>query len=283
MRQLTSLAVALALIGGFAHAQDPPRLGIYFDPSGDGIIVEEVMPDSPAARAGLKAGDRIARFGDRRISSDADLLGALREVKAGQTVTLEIVRDGEKIERPVSFGAEKSGQATEHKAAIPAIPLVPPAPKPSSTPAAAGELGKLDGVIARALESLEGEPGVGEIARARVLLRKARQQLKEIAEAHPAAPAAGHAAPAPPTEPEADPAIPPMPVEGMDFTKLTERIEELMSSGKSPEEIQKIIADEFPGIQVVISTEEMTEEVPEPPTPEPAEPTKPTKKKGAGK
>ena len=69
------------------------QLGELFGvPDGKGMLITEVRENSPAARAGLKAGDIIVEIDGKEISRDHSLLRMLHEKKEGD-VTLTVVRD----------------------------------------------------------------------------------------------------------------------------------------------------------------------------------------------
>lgn len=68
------------------------QLGEYFGAK-DGVLVSSVTADSPAARAGLKAGDVITKVNGETVKDTGDLVGALADVKDDGAVTLDIVRD----------------------------------------------------------------------------------------------------------------------------------------------------------------------------------------------
>jgi len=56
------------------------QLGNYFGaPDGQGILVREVMPGTPAERAGLKAGDVIVRIDGKRVKDASELRSTLRD------------------------------------------------------------------------------------------------------------------------------------------------------------------------------------------------------------
>jgi membrane-associated protease RseP (regulator of RpoE activity) len=71
-------------------------LAPYFDaPEGSGALVVEVLKDTPAARAGIRAGDVVVRVGDQRISDAEDLVRTMREAPAGR-VRVTVIRRGER-------------------------------------------------------------------------------------------------------------------------------------------------------------------------------------------
>lgn len=59
-----------------------------------GAVVIEVEPDSPAARAGLRAGDVIVAVDGRHLRGSADLRNRIGLVPVGEKVTIEFLRDG---------------------------------------------------------------------------------------------------------------------------------------------------------------------------------------------
>ncbi len=85
-----------------------------------GVLVAEVMPGWPAARAGLRGGnDQINFYGeqvliggdiilavdDYQLRDFDDLIAYLvRETSVGQTVNLTILRDGETLQLPLALG-----------------------------------------------------------------------------------------------------------------------------------------------------------------------------------
>jgi C-terminal processing protease CtpA/Prc len=74
------------------------QLGSYFHiPSGEGILVREVSPDTPAAKTGLKAGDVIIRVDGKNVKSIADLRDHLKEESDKKSLSLTIVRSGSEM------------------------------------------------------------------------------------------------------------------------------------------------------------------------------------------
>jgi serine protease Do len=71
---------------------DFPVLGIVMGLGGDGVPVEEVVPGSPAAKAGLRAGDLVTALDGQAIRKGQDLQLALARRKAGEAVEVSVVR-----------------------------------------------------------------------------------------------------------------------------------------------------------------------------------------------
>jgi serine protease Do len=59
-----------------------------------GAIVSQVTPDSPAGRAGLRAGDVIDSLNGKKISNGGALQVAVSTMAPGETISLGIIRDG---------------------------------------------------------------------------------------------------------------------------------------------------------------------------------------------
>ena len=75
--------------------------------SNEGMLLDGVREDSPAAKGGLKAGDRIVKIGNRDVKNVYDYTYALGEMKAGQEYVFEIVRGSERLTLRVTPAAHK--------------------------------------------------------------------------------------------------------------------------------------------------------------------------------
>ncbi|MFN2498168.1 MAG: M20/M25/M40 family metallo-hydrolase [Pyrinomonadaceae bacterium] len=75
--------------------------------SGAGLLLDGVRDDSPAAKAGIKAGDRIVKLAGREVRNVYDYTYALGEMKAGQEYEVELVRGGERIKVKLTPAARK--------------------------------------------------------------------------------------------------------------------------------------------------------------------------------
>jgi serine protease Do/serine protease DegQ len=59
-----------------------------------GAVISQIVPDSPAARAGLREGDVVTEVNGRRIDDAADLRNAVGLLRVGQEVELIVLRQG---------------------------------------------------------------------------------------------------------------------------------------------------------------------------------------------
>ena len=75
--------------------------------SNEGLLLDGVRDESPAAKAGLKAGDRIVKLAGRDVRNVYDYTHALGEMKAGQEYEVEVVRGGERLTLKLTPAARK--------------------------------------------------------------------------------------------------------------------------------------------------------------------------------
>jgi membrane-associated protease RseP (regulator of RpoE activity) len=133
--------ILLAALAGAASAQEPapPKapgyLGVQIAPveAGtrstygiaegvtEGVVIVEAMADSPAAKAGLKAGDVLVRFAGEKVRTPEELVAAVRAHGAGEEVSYLLLRGDGRIDGKLRL------------AALPAAPAAPGAPTPPPT------------------------------------------------------------------------------------------------------------------------------------------------------
>jgi hypothetical protein len=73
----------------------------------NGVKFSDVKPNSPAAKAGLKAGDILVQFGDKPIKNLYDFTDALRRSKVGDVVEVKVLRDGQPLTASVKLEQRK--------------------------------------------------------------------------------------------------------------------------------------------------------------------------------
>ena len=72
----------------------------------EGVFVYSVEDGGAGDKAGLKPGDVITKLNDTQITSMEDLSAAKKGFKAGDTVTLTVLRDGKEITTQLTFDAQ---------------------------------------------------------------------------------------------------------------------------------------------------------------------------------
>lgn len=84
-------------------------LGIGLEPLSEeqGILVARVVPNSPAAKAGLKPGDKLQQVEGNKISSVADLFEVIEQKRPDQKVAFVILRDGKRQEISATLGSDQ--------------------------------------------------------------------------------------------------------------------------------------------------------------------------------
>lgn len=76
------------------HLQDLNKdLAEYFGvKENEGVLVLKVSEDTPAEKAGLKAGDVIVKFNDKKISNAGDVSEILADLEKGDKADIQIIR-----------------------------------------------------------------------------------------------------------------------------------------------------------------------------------------------
>lgn len=77
-----------------------------------GVYVESVEAGGPAEKAGLQAGDVITMIGSSIISNRDDINSLSKTYKAGDTVTITYVRDGQVATTELTFGSTTDASTT---------------------------------------------------------------------------------------------------------------------------------------------------------------------------
>lgn len=81
------------------------QLSDYFKvKNGNGVLVSEVAENSPAEKAGLKAGDIITKVDDKDIENSGDLTLTIRGYEPETKVSISVIRDGKKKKLKATLG-----------------------------------------------------------------------------------------------------------------------------------------------------------------------------------
>lgn len=73
----------------------------------DGVLISEIVEDSPADKAGLRDGDIIIGINDTKVSSVASLRYELYKYKIGDTITVKYLRNGKEKDAKLTLVANE--------------------------------------------------------------------------------------------------------------------------------------------------------------------------------
>jgi serine protease Do len=67
-----------------------------------GVVIDEVMDESAAQKAGVKAGDVVVQFDGENVRSAMQLTRLVRETAEGRAVKMAVIRDGKRMDLDVT-------------------------------------------------------------------------------------------------------------------------------------------------------------------------------------
>lgn len=103
--------VKLSYDNGLEVTQMTPQLVRQYSlPPVPGMLVTSVNKDGPAFDAGVVPGDIILKIGDEAIQSPMHLQAILREYEAGDTMALELFRDGNRYGTEIKLRSKVEGE-----------------------------------------------------------------------------------------------------------------------------------------------------------------------------
>jgi S1-C subfamily serine protease len=114
--------LVLVATGAKADAAQKPWLGVYMQNVTDqlaeafdlqtthGVLVNDVVADSPAEKAGLREGDVIVAWNGKDVENSNDLVDLVNGSKVGDRVELTVIREGKKDDLRVDIGEREQLQ-----------------------------------------------------------------------------------------------------------------------------------------------------------------------------
>src|SRR5437762_673399 len=112
------LAAALAPAAPVPKPRPPNPMGFAYvgvrvsvEDARDGVTIDAPEPDTPAARAGLRLGDRLVGIGGKTVANFDEFADHVIDLRPGTRVVVEVRRNGELLrvwvtlgERPADYG-----------------------------------------------------------------------------------------------------------------------------------------------------------------------------------
>jgi hypothetical protein len=106
-------ATAAAAFLGVVSAAVPGMLAEHLDlKPGAGIVVQALMPDGPAAKAGIAVHDVITRVAGQPVGSAVDLTRQVAACKPGETIHLDVIHKGQAAGIDVTLGTRPDAVTT---------------------------------------------------------------------------------------------------------------------------------------------------------------------------
>ncbi|HUN62371.1 MAG TPA: PDZ domain-containing protein [Candidatus Sulfotelmatobacter sp.] len=82
----------------------PDKMKEFKLPAERGVVLGKIVPDSPAAKAGLKANDVVTEIDGQRVEGTEQFRRMIREIPAGRTAQFKVWRDGRAQNINVTIG-----------------------------------------------------------------------------------------------------------------------------------------------------------------------------------
>ena len=171
------------------------------DHDSDGIVVQEVVPGSPAADAKIQPGDVIRKFDGKEVKSFAALRSMVAQTELNKKIELEVVRNGQPMtvsteirEQPIDYQTARAPRQPGQRPS----PQTPPTPDDpleddlqADAPLAGVEVGELTPDLARRLDVPAGvrgvvvtnvDPSLGELRKGDVIEEVNQQAVNSVAD-----------------------------------------------------------------------------------------------------
>jgi len=106
-------------------------------PAERGVVLGKIVPDSPAAKVGLKENDVVTELNGQRVEGAAQFRRMIHEIPAGRSVQLTVWRDGRSQTLSVTLGKSEQGRRAMRRMAptpgtftfrVPDMPEIPDIP-----------------------------------------------------------------------------------------------------------------------------------------------------------
>lgn len=113
MEQLVKFGeVNRGFLGAEMQNLTPDLAAAFGLPSASGAVLVNILPGSPAEKAGLRAGDVVTSVNGKPVRDASDLRNQVGLMRVGDPVALEILRDGKRQRVTAEIGARSAAAGT---------------------------------------------------------------------------------------------------------------------------------------------------------------------------
>lgn len=111
MRALLVVAACGGPVVSAAPQSARAWMGVAIEKGPSGVLVKDTFPGTPAATAGLQAGDEILKVNEQVVTSPPELIAYIGQQGVGFTVTVSFRRGGQEQKRQLDLVAKPDAQA----------------------------------------------------------------------------------------------------------------------------------------------------------------------------
>ena len=105
-------AMAQTAFLGVVSGHVPEVLADHLDlKPGEGVIVRSLVPDGPAAKAGITVNDVITRVAGQAVGSPLEITRQIASHQPGESLTLELIHKGKSVKLDVTLGLKPAEMA----------------------------------------------------------------------------------------------------------------------------------------------------------------------------
>ncbi len=113
-------------------------------PASEGVVVDDVVPGSPAADAQLQRGDVIVKFDGREVKNFPELRALVGQAELNKKIELEVQRNGKPLKVTTAIKEQPENYQAARVVPGPNQPQLQPTPGPDEQPNENGLLGSLE-------------------------------------------------------------------------------------------------------------------------------------------
>jgi serine protease Do len=113
-------AAFLGIVSGKVPEILTDHLGLK---EGEGVIVRSLVPNGPAAQAGVAVNDVITKVSGKAIGSPAEISNHIAELKPGEKVSLDLIHKGKPLTLDATLGVRPAELAAAEPKALDALNL----------------------------------------------------------------------------------------------------------------------------------------------------------------